>query len=260
MGVVSELIACFARRPIFGYSGMAMRSWRSRSSASSCGRTTCLPPGISIYSGDRVLADDVLRRGAVGDQGVQLDGQPAQGIDQFRRADALCIGFCAAVHDRRADRSDGCDIGARRAPARYLFRHRAFPLHHGRRHRQRVLRRAALLVAEDHRPLLSRDMGALRRDPDLRRLQPDLLPAIHPRLSRDAAALLHLSAGVAGVERAVVGRRLDPCRRLSAAAVLSRLVADLGKTRRRQPVASHRSGMGDRRRRRRRTISTAPRW
>src|SRR5205814_1279342 len=86
--------------------------------------------------------------------------------------------------------SFGRDAGARCAPDRHLFRHRAFPLHHGWRRGQRLFRRAALLVAQDYRPALPRDLGARRRDPDVSRLQPDLLPAIHPRLSRHAAALL----------------------------------------------------------------------
>ena len=41
-------------------------------------------------------------------------------------------------------------------------------------------------------------LGAHRGDPDLRRVQPDLLPAVHPGLSRDAAALPRLPAGVPG--------------------------------------------------------------
>ena len=70
----------------------------------------------------------------------------------------------------------------------------------------------------------------VRGDPDVRRLQHDVLSAIHPRLSRHAAALLRLSARIPGLERAVVGGRIDPRRRLCAAAVLSRLVAALGRS------------------------------
>ena len=46
--------------------------------------------------------------------------------------------------------------------------------------------------------------------PDLRRLQPDVLSAVHSRLSGHAAALPRLSRGVPGAQRDVVGRRLDP--------------------------------------------------
>ena len=58
----------------------------------------------------------------------------------------------------------------------------------------------------------------------LRRLQPDLLPAVHPRLPRHAAALPRVPGGVPGAERDVVGGRLDPRRRLPAADGLPRLV------------------------------------
>ena len=67
------------------------------------------------------------------------------------------------------------------------------------------------------------------------RLQSDVLPAVHPRRSRHAAALSRLSAGIPGLERAVVGGRIDPGARLSAAAVLSRLVAVLRAPRRANP-------------------------
>ena len=50
----------------------------------------------------------------------------------------------------------------------------------------------------------------------LRRLQPDVLPAVHPRLSRHAAALSRVPAGVPGAERDVDGRRVDSRRRLPA--------------------------------------------
>ena len=50
--------------------------------------------------------------------------------------------------------------------------------------------------------MYSEDVGQDRGGHDLPRLQPDVLPAVHPRLSRDAAPLPHLSAGVSGAERA----------------------------------------------------------
>ena len=52
MGVVSELIACFARRPIFGYNGMSIAPVSpSPSWASLSGAITCSPAGMSIYAG-----------------------------------------------------------------------------------------------------------------------------------------------------------------------------------------------------------------
>ena len=48
----------------------------------------------------------------------------------------------------------------------------------------------------------------------VRRLQPDVLPAVHRRLPRHAAPLSRVPARVPGAERDVVGGRLDPGRRL----------------------------------------------
>ena len=65
----------------------------------------------------------------------------------------------------------------------------------------------ALLVAEDHRAHVSGRLGAVRRHPDVLRLQLDFLSAVHHGLSRHAAALPCLSAGVSGLARDVVRRR-----------------------------------------------------
>ena len=48
-----------------------------------------------------------------------------------------------------------------------------------------------------------RSVGQDLRDPDLRRLQPDVLPAVRARVPRHAAPLLQLSRRAAGVERAL---------------------------------------------------------
>ena len=79
----------------------------------------------------------------------------------------------------------------------------------------------------------------------LHRLQPDVLPAVRPRLSRHAAALPRVSAGVPGAERAVVGRRVDPRRRLPDSDGLSDVVAALRPARRLEPVGRRRPRVDD---------------
>ena len=59
----------------------------------------------------------------------------------------------------------------------------------------------------------------------VRRLQPDVLPAVHPRLPRHAAPLPRVPGRVPGAERAVVGRRVDSRRRLHADRLLPRVFA-----------------------------------
>ena len=75
-------------------------------------------------------------------------------------------------------------------------------------------------------------LGEAERAARLHRLQPDVLPAVHPRLPRDAAALRDVSAGVPGVQRAVDGRRDDARRRLPVPDGLPRLVVALRARRR----------------------------
>ena len=65
--------------------------------------------------------------------------------------------------------------------------------------------------------MYSEFLVARQRHPGVRRLQPDVLPAVHPRLHRHAAPVPRLSRRVPGAERPVVRRRLGARRRLRAA-------------------------------------------
>ena len=85
---------------------------------------------------------------------------------------------------------------------------------------------AALLVAEDHRPDVSRGVGEVRGAARVRRVQPDVLPAVHRRLPRHAAALCDVPAGIPGVQRPVDRGRHRARRRLPAAAHLLHVVAE----------------------------------
>ena len=161
MGVASEVLACFARRRVFGYSAMifslmaiaviGFMVW---------GHHMFVAGPIALRQPD-IFVPVVHRRGALGDQGVQLDGHALPRLDHAEGAAALRHELHRPVHHRRADRTVP-RLGADRHPrASNLLRHRAFPFHHGRRHGVGVLRRAAFLVAENHRPHVSRRLGAL---------------------------------------------------------------------------------------------------
>ena len=243
MGVVSEIVACYARTPRVRLPVHGLRpDGHRRDRLPGVG-----PPHVHgrhlAVLGPRLLAPVLHRGRALGDQGVQLVGDAVPGPHPARPADALRPGLRRPVHHRRADRTDA-GLGADRHPRhRHLLHHRPFPLHHGRRHGVRLLRRPALLVAEDHRPALSRRLGQVRRGDHVPRLQLHLLPPVHHGLPRHAAALPQLSARVSGVARAVVERRRDPGGGLSHAAVLLRLVAGLGQTRGAQSLGRDRAGV-----------------
>ena len=99
--------------------------------------------------------------------------------------------------------------------------------------------------------LYNEGLAKLSAGDHLRRLQPDVLPAVHPRLPRHAAALSRVPAGVPGAERAVVGGRVDSRRRLPDSDGLPDVVAAL---RHGWPARTRgaRSASSGRRRRRRR--------
>ena len=69
---------------------------------------------------------------------------------------------------------------------------------------------------EDLRPHVSGGLGEIRGAGRLRRIQPDVLSAVHSRIPGHAAALCTLPAGVSGVECDVDGGRFDPGGRLPA--------------------------------------------
>ena len=220
MGVVSEVIPCFRpqehlRLPLRRLFELRHR----RASASSSGRITCSWPGISLYAALIFSMPELPGGRALGDQGLQLDGHALQGLDHLRDADAVRPGLRRPVHLRRHDRPVPGDAGHGHARPRHLLRHRPFPFHHGRRHGHGLHGRAALLVAENHRPDVFRMVVAADGADHLRRLLPDVPAAVRGRLQRHAAPLPPLRPGVPGLERDVHGRGVDPRRRLRAAAV-----------------------------------------
>ena len=79
----------------------------------------------------------------------------------------------------------------------------------------------------------------------LRRLHADVPAAVRARLPRHAAPLSRLSARVSGPQRHVVGRRVDPGRRLRAAVVLPDLVAVRRQAGRPQSLGRDRPGMAN---------------
>ena len=104
MGVISELIAAFSRKPIFGYTFVAFSSL-----GIALRRLPRLGPPhvheqpVGLRRAD-LLVPELPGRDPVGDQGVQLDGDALQGLDLVGVADALRDRLHRPVHDRRPDR------------------------------------------------------------------------------------------------------------------------------------------------------------
>ena len=101
------------------------------------------------------------------------------------------------------------------------------------------------LVAEDQRAALQRVPRQAERRDHLSRVQPHVLPAVHSRISRDAAPVPRVPAGISDAERAVVGGRIDSRDRLPDSHGVPDVVAALRSRRRRQPVGRRRSRVDD---------------
>ena len=159
-GMVSAIVATFARRPVFGYLPMVL----------SLVATGFLAFGLWVHhmfaTGLPRLGESFFTASSMAiaiPAGIQIfcwlatlwDGRP-------RLADAAALRHRLHRHlrDRRPDRRDG-RLGAARHPgARHLLRRRAFPLRADRRRRLPAARRDLLLVPQDHRPDDERDAAA----------------------------------------------------------------------------------------------------
>ena len=154
MGVVSEMIPCFARKAVFGYKFVAWCEHRHRGDRlPGVGpphvrqRAVDVSPGlvfsllsfiVAVPSAIKVFNwTATLHKGSIRFDAPMLYALGFIGLFTIGGLTGLFLA-CARL---------------RRARHRHLFRRRAFPLHHGRRHGDGLFRRPALLVAEDHRPL-----------------------------------------------------------------------------------------------------------
>ena len=180
MGVVSEIIACEARRRVFGYEFMVYAMLMIAIIGFMVWGHHMFVSGQSQFAN---LAFSALSFVIAVPSAIKVfnwTGTLYRGQIRFSTPMLYALGFIGTVHGRRPDGAVPRFDPDRRRPDRYLFRRRAFPLHHGRRIGVGVLRRPALLVAQDHRAALSRKPRPVRRDRDVLRLQLHLLPAVHP--------------------------------------------------------------------------------
>ena len=142
MGVVSEIIACFARNRVYGYRFMVYAILGIGVIGFLVWGHHMFVSGQSMYAGVAFSFLSFLVAIPVGHQGLQLDRDAVQGRDLARRADAVRARLRGPLHGRR--HCTGLVLAshrARRASHGYLFRGFALPLHHGRRRGHGLLRR-----------------------------------------------------------------------------------------------------------------------
>ena len=160
MGVVSELISCFSRKAVFGYKFVAWASlaiavvgffvWGHHMFVSGqslfaglvfsfMSFIVAVPSAIKVFNWTATL-----HKGSIRFDAPMLYALAFIGLFTIGGLTGLFLACLA--YDVHVDR--------------HLLRRRPFPLHHGRRHGDGLLRRPALLVAEDHRPAVSGILGA----------------------------------------------------------------------------------------------------
>ncbi len=246
MGVISEIITCFSRKGIFGYSFIAISSlaiavlgflvWGhhmfvSGQSVYAALIFSVLSFAVAIPSAVKVFNwTATLYKGSISFEAPMLYALGFIGLFTIGGLTGLflaSLGLDVHVHDTYFVVAHFHYIMVGGAIMGYLGGiHYWWPKITGRMYPE--------VLAADRR-------GADR----LHRLQPDVLPAVHPRLPRHAAALPRVSRGVSGAERDVDRRRVDPRRRLPAAADLPALVAALRRGGAGEPVARGRARVAD---------------
>ena len=240
MGVISEIIPTFARKPIFGYSFIAGSSIAIAVIGFFVWAHHMFLTGESVYA---ALAFSFLSYLVAIPSAVKVFNWTStlyKGSISWDTPMLYALGFIGLFL------IGGLTGLFPRVPRpghshpRHLFRGGPFPLHHGRRRGDGLSGRHPFLVAQDQWPAVSRIPGACFRDHFVYGLQPDILPAIYPRLSRNAAPLSFLPARISGAERNVHRRRLDFSLGIFAAHDVSGLVLEVRHGNGAKPLARHR--------------------
>ena len=102
MGVISELVTCFSRKGIFGYSFIAGSSLGIAIIGFLVWGHHMFVTGMSMYASLYFSLLDHAGRGSLRHQGVQLDRHHVPRLHQLRHAHAVRVRLHRPVHHRRA--------------------------------------------------------------------------------------------------------------------------------------------------------------
>ena len=243
MGVVSEMITCFSRKRLFGYKFVAYASLAIAIFGFIVWGHHMFVTSQSIYAG---MVFSILSFLVSVPSAIKVFNWTAtlyKGRITFHTPMLYALGFIGLVHHWRFERVVPRHDGRGHARARDVLRHRAFSLHHGRRHGHGVPRRHPLLVAKDQRPDVQRKARAVLSGGHLHRLQPDVPAAVRAGRVGNASAVSLLPGGMAGVPCALDGGRFRAGGRLRAAALLPDVVFLFRPSGTTEPMERQRPGM-----------------
>ncbi len=245
MGVMSELVACFSRKRIFGYEFVAMSSMAIAIFGFLVWAHHMFVTGMSVYSAMIFSALTMLvalpsavkvfnwlatlYKGSISWETPMLFAFGFFGLFLIGGLTGLFLGTL------------GTDVHL--TDTYFIVAHFHYIMVGG--HDHGVHGRAALLVAQDHGAHVLRVVVADLRRPDLRGIPPHVLPPVHPRLPRHATPVPLLRRRVPRAERDEHGGRRGARLWLPAAGVLLPLVAEGPGHGTQQSVGRQGSRVGD---------------
>ena len=239
-GIVSQIVATFSKKPVFGYLGMAYAMVAIGGIGFVVWAHHMYTVGMSTGAQAYFVAATMVIAVPTGVKIFSWIATMWGGSIEFKTPMLLGDRLHLPVHRRRRHRRRAGQCRRRPRAARHLLRRRALPLRAVARRRVRDLRRLVLLVPEDHR--------------------------LHVlRVARQAALLDRRSSASTSCSSRSTSSALPACR---AASPTIRMPSPAGTTCRRSAPTSRRVGLRDllhragaspsRARRRPRTIRGAP--
>ncbi len=193
MGVVSELIATFARKKIFGYHFVAAASLAIAVIGFLVWTHHMFVTGQSTYAAIAFSFPHFPGGHSFRRKSVQLDGDAVWRFDLFRYSNAVRPRVYRIVPYRGIDGFVPRQSWHGHSHPRYLLRRCPLPLHHGGWCHYGLSGRVAFLVAQNHRPHVFGMARAFGRGDSLRRFQPHFLSSVCAWLSWHASPLSRLS-------------------------------------------------------------------
>ena len=246
MGVVSEIIPCFARRRVFGYTFMAYSILAIAVIGFLVWGHHMFVSGQSVYAS---IVFSILSFIVAVPSAIKVFNWTAtlhKGYITFDAPMLYALGFIGLFTIGGLTGLILAALGARRTRSRHLFRRRALPLRHGRRHGHGLSAVACIIGGRRSRARCIPEAWARAAAVMMFcRIQFDIFSSVHTGLLRHAAALSFISGGFSNPQCIVFGGRLVVGARLPAAGRLLACIAALRDCGGQQSLESQRARMAN---------------
>src|SRR5262249_7489207 len=192
MGVISEIVASFTRKEIYGYKFVAAASLAIAVFGFLVWGHHMFVSGQSIYAG---MIFSLLSYAVAIPSAVKVFNWTAtlyKSSVSLHTPILYAFGFIGLFTIGGFTGFFLAALWVDNLLIAHLLRHRALPLHYGRGRGDGLSGRHPLLVAKDFGPDVPGNLGQAGGADRLHRIQPDLLSAIHTGLPGDAAPLSRL--------------------------------------------------------------------